>query len=115
MVLGGSAANLGVRACAQPTGGFSTNVELGVGIGKQQRLRVSVDGDEFDALQPLLNHSVHSVDAAPADTDDADHGEVVGGRSHSVSLAFQNSGVQLRPIMFESEAFFVFSPGVSQP
>ena len=115
MILGGGASNLRVRTGAEAAGGLASDVELGVGVGEQQRLRVGVDGDELDALQPLLDHSVNSVDAAPADTDDADHGEVVGGRSHSVDLAFQNSGVQLRPIMFESEPIFVFQPGVSQP
>src|SRR5690606_6633254 len=38
---------------------------------------VGVDGDELDPFQPGVDHPVDGVDAAAADADDLDHGEVV--------------------------------------
>jgi hypothetical protein len=40
-------------------------------------LSVGVDRNELDATEPEFDHSVHGVDAATADADDLDHGEVV--------------------------------------
>jgi len=51
--------------------------ELHVGIRQQQRLRVGVDRDELDALQPRVDHAVDGVAAAAADTDDLDHCQIV--------------------------------------
>ncbi len=82
MVFRGGATHLRVRACAKTTGRFTADVELCVCIGKQQRLTIRVDGDEFDALQAFFDHAVNRVDATAADTDDADHGEVVVRRGH---------------------------------
>ena len=62
-------ADLGVAAGAETAGQVTADVELDVGIAHQQRLRVGVDGDELDALQPGVDHPVDGVDAAAADTD----------------------------------------------
>ena len=79
--LGGAAADLGIAAGAEPAGEVATDVELDVGVAHQQRLRVGVDGDELDALQPGVDHPVDGVDAATADADDLDDGEIVLGRA----------------------------------
>jgi hypothetical protein len=41
-------------------------------MAQQQRLRVSVDGNEFHAFESSVDHPVDSVDTAAADTDDLD-------------------------------------------
>jgi hypothetical protein len=73
--------DLGIAAGAEPAGEVATDVELHVGVAHQQRLGVGVDGDELDALQTGVDHPVDGVDAATADADDLDHGEVVLGRA----------------------------------
>ncbi len=70
-------ADLGVGAGAEPAGQLAADVELDVGVAHQQRLRVGVDRDELDALEADLDHPVDGVDAAAADADDLDDGEVV--------------------------------------
>ena len=66
-----------IRAGAQAVRQFATDVELGLGIGHEQSLRVSVDGNELNALEADLDHSVHGVNSAAADADDLDHCQVV--------------------------------------
>ena len=77
VVLGGLRADVGVGAGAETTGQLAADVELDVGVAHQQRLRVGVDRDELDALETDLDHAVDGVDAAAADADDLDDGEVV--------------------------------------
>ena len=77
VVLGGLLADLGVGAGAEPAGELAADVELDVGVAHQQRLGVGVDGDELDALEADLDHPVDGVDAAAADADDLDDGQVV--------------------------------------
>ena len=86
VVLGGLAADLGVGAGAETAGQLAADVELDVGVGHQQRLRVGVDRDELDALEADLDHAVDGVDAAAADADDLDHGEVVVRGRHGSRL-----------------------------
>ena len=86
VVLGGPAADLGIRAGAEPAGELAADVELDVGVAHQQRLRVGVDRDELDALEPDVDHAVDGVDAAAADADDLDHGEVVLRSRHVPSF-----------------------------
>ncbi len=62
---------------AEAAGELAADVELHVGVAHQQRLRVGVDGDELDALQPGVDHAVDGVDAAAADADDLDDRQVV--------------------------------------
>ena len=70
-------ADLGVAAGAEAPGELPADVELHVGVAHQQRLGVGVDGDELDALQPGVDHAVDGVDAAAADADHLDDGQVV--------------------------------------
>ena len=82
VVLGGLAADVGFGAGAEATGELAADVELDVGVAHEQRLRVGVDGDELDALEADLDHPVDGVDAAAADADDLDDGQVVLRSSH---------------------------------
>ncbi len=77
MVLRSAAADLGICARTEPAGDLATDVELDVGVAHQEGLGVRVDGDELDAAKPELDHPVDSVNAATANADDLDHGEVV--------------------------------------
>ncbi len=76
-VLGGLFPDFGVGTGTQPPGRLASDVELDVGVGHQQRLGVGVDRDELHALEALLDHPVDGVDAAAADPDDFDDGQVV--------------------------------------
>ena len=82
VVLGGVVADVGVGAGAEAAGQLAADVELDVGVAHQQRLRVGVDGDELDALEPDLDHAVDGVDAAAADADHLDDRQVVVRRCH---------------------------------
>src|SRR5699024_2199998 len=77
MILGRLTADIGVGSGAQATCEFAADVELDIGVTHQQRLRVRVDGDELDALEPLFDHSVDGIDTATADADDFARREVV--------------------------------------
>lgn len=77
VILGRTSADLGVGAGAEPARELAPDIELHVGVAQQQRLRIGVDGDELDAAQAELDHSVDGVDAAAADADDLDHREIV--------------------------------------
>ena len=69
--------DLGIGAGAEAAGERATDVELHVGVGQQQRLRVGVDGDELHTLQAGVDHPVDCVAATATDTDDLDHREIV--------------------------------------
>ena len=71
------APDFGVGTGAEAAGQLATDVELDVGVAHQQRLGVGVDGDELDALETDLDHSVDGVDTAAADADDLDDRQVV--------------------------------------
>ena len=89
VLLGGLAPDLGIGAGAETAGELATDVELHVGVGEQQRLRVGVDRDELDALQPGVDHAVHRVAATAADADDLDDREVVlRSAEHRADLSF---------------------------
>ena len=77
----GGLADLRVAAGAEAAGEVAPDVELEIGVAHQQRLGIGVDGDELDALEPGVDHPVDRVDAAAADADDLDHGEIVLGRA----------------------------------
>src|SRR5690606_22030351 len=77
VVLCGTATDFGVGTCAQTTREFAAHVELHVGVAHEQRLSVGVDRDELGPAQAEIDHAVDGVDAATADADDLDHGEVV--------------------------------------
>ena len=77
MIFGGLVTDIGVSACAQSPGEFAADIELDVGVAHEQRLRVSVDRDELDALESLFDHAIDGVDAATADSDDLDNRQIV--------------------------------------
>src|SRR5690625_247928 len=72
VVLGGLLTHLRISAGAEATGQVPADVELDVGIAHQQCLRVGVDRDEFDALQPDFDHPVDGIATATADADHLD-------------------------------------------
>ena len=77
MILGRPAADIGVGPGTQSPGELAADIELDVGVAHEQRLRVSVDRDELDALEPLFDHAIDGVDAATADSDDLDNRQIV--------------------------------------
>ena len=77
VVLGGAPAHLGIGAGAQAAREVASDIELDVGVGHQQRLRVGVDRDELDPAKAEFDHAVDGVDTTTADADDLDDGEVV--------------------------------------
>ena len=89
VLLGGLATDLGIGARAEPPRELAADVELHVGVGQQQRLRVGVDGDELDAFQAGVDHAVDGVAAATADTDDLDDREVVLRSAEHGDLSFR--------------------------
>ncbi len=78
-LLGGGGADAGVCARTEPAGRLGADMDLHVGLGHQERLRVRVHGDELDARHAGLDHPRHRVRAAASDADDLDNGEVAPG------------------------------------
>ena len=97
VILGGLAADLRISTGAEATRELAADVELDVGVAHEQRLRVRVDGDELDALEPHLDHAVDGVDAAAADTDDLDDGKVVLRCCHVRCLSLAVGGGDSHP------------------
>src|SRR5699024_112442 len=71
--------NLWVGTGTKSTSKFSTNVQFHFSRGHEQCLGVCVDGNEFNTAQSDIDHSVDSVHAAAADTNNFDDGQVVLG------------------------------------
>ena len=88
VLLGGLLTDLGIGAGAEPARERAADVELHVGVGEQQRLRVGVDRDELDALQSRVDHPVDRVAATAADSDDLDHREIVLRSAEHVTSSF---------------------------
>jgi hypothetical protein len=86
VVLGGLAADVGVRAGAEAAGQLPPHVQLDVGVGGEQGLGVGVHGDELDAFEARLDHAVDGVDSTAADPDHLDHGQVVLRRRHHPTI-----------------------------
>ena len=74
--VGGSEADVGIRAGAQALGQLVTDVQLDVGVAHLQRLRVGVGRDELDSAQAGVDHPVDGVGASAADSDDLDDCQV---------------------------------------
>ena len=87
----------GLRAGAEAAGQLPADVELDVGVAHQQRLRVGVDRDELDALEPNLDHAVDGVDAAATDADDLDDRQVVVRRCHRAQPSLPGLAVSTGP------------------
>ena len=79
VLLGGLPTDLGIGAGAETPRERATDVELHVGVRQEERLRVGVDRDELDALEPGIDHAVDRVAATAADADDLDDREIVLG------------------------------------
>ena len=71
-LLGGGAADLRLRAGAEPLRDRHAHLDEAVGLGHGERLRVGVGDDEVDALQARLDHVVDRVAAGAADAEDGD-------------------------------------------
>ena len=65
-----------VGAGAEAARRLRADVDLLVGLGHEERLRVRVHGDELDARDSGLDHARDRVRAAAADADDLDDGEI---------------------------------------
>ena len=74
-LVGSLAADLGIGACAQALGQLFADLDLVVTLVHGQGLLIRVHGDEFHALEPVLDHAVHRVAAGAAHADDLDLGE----------------------------------------
>jgi hypothetical protein len=85
VILRGLPPDLRLGAGAQSPGELAADIELDIGVAHQQGLGVGVHRNELDALQSDLDHAVHGVDTAAADTDDLDDGEVVVRWGHVAS------------------------------
>jgi hypothetical protein len=70
VLVDGLAADLRPRAGAQSTGELLADLHLHVGLVLLQGLRVGVDRDELDGLDPLVDHPIEGVPAAAAHADD---------------------------------------------
>ena len=97
VLLGGQPADLGIAAGAQTPGQLAADVELEIGIAHEQRLGVGVGGDELDAPQPGLDHAVDGVDAAAADADHLDDGEIVVLRRNGHVIPYPRPKVETVP------------------
>src|SRR5699024_11135739 len=86
VVLCGLLTDIGCSTSTEPSGELTPDIELDVGIGHQQRLRVGVHRNELDAFQADLDHAIHGVHATATDTDDLNHREVVVRGSHRIRL-----------------------------
>ncbi len=74
VLLGRVAADVRVGARAQPLRHPGPELELPRAQGLVQNLGVGVGGDELDAPQPRLDHSIDRVPTRSADTDHLDRG-----------------------------------------
>ena len=77
VLLGGPTTNVGVRARTQTPGELAPDIELDVSVAHEQRLRVGVNGDELDAFETGLDHSIDCIDTAATGADNFDDREVV--------------------------------------
>ena len=71
-LLRGGAADLRLRAGAEPLRDRHAHLDEAVGLRHGERLGVGVGDDEVDALQPRLDHVVDRVAAGAADPEDGD-------------------------------------------
>ena len=71
-LLGRGAADLGLRAGAEPLGDREAHLDDALGLATGQRLGVGVGDDEFDALEAGLDHVVDGIAARAADPEHGD-------------------------------------------
>ena len=73
-----------------------------------EHLKVGVDGDEIDSLDPGLDHPVEGVAAPPADADDPDLG--AAGILDELELQFAGSLASHDSLLFFREHVLDFGP-----
>ena len=66
------AANLGIRARAEPLGELPADLQLDGRLGKLERLQVGVRGDELDPFDLGADHAVDGVASSAAHADHFD-------------------------------------------
>ena len=66
-------ADFRLGACAQSLGQGRADLQLHARLAAAQRLRIGIDGDEFDPLHSLVDHVVDGVSAATAHSHHLDH------------------------------------------
>ena len=71
-LLGGGAADIGLRAGAEALGDLHAHLDDALGLRHGERLRVGVGDDEVDALEAGRDHVVDGIAAGAAD---AEHGD----------------------------------------
>ncbi len=71
-LFGGGAADIGLRAGAQPFGHLHAHLDDAFGLRHGERLRVGIRHDEIDTLEPGADHVVDRVAAGAADTEHGD-------------------------------------------
>ena len=96
------AADLRIGPCSQTLGDLSPQLQLVLATTLRQGLKVGVRGDELDALETGVHHTIHGVAATTAHADNLDlgrqyclflqsDGKVTGG----LVLVKQNHGLPL--------------------
>ena len=82
--LGSALADFWVATGAKPFGQLIANAQAHRRAREHQRLRVGVDGDELDALDAFIDHTIDRILAAATDTDHLDRSEIV----HELGVTF---------------------------
>ena len=83
-----------VAAGSETAGDLVADPDLVRGVGLEERLRVGVEGDEFDPHHLGPDHPVDGVAPSAADTDDANQREVlgIGTQRHRALLSDPSTG-----------------------
>ncbi len=76
-LLGRFGADDRIATGAQALGELVADAHAVLGMGQHECLGIGIDGDEFDALQPLGNHAVDSIAAASPHAQNLDPGKVL--------------------------------------
>jgi hypothetical protein len=76
--IGRGPTNLGVGSGAEAPRDLSADIEFHVGVGHEEGLGIGVESDELHTADSRFDHAVHGIDAAPADSDDFDNGQIAG-------------------------------------
>src|SRR4029079_9773030 len=70
ILLDGLTSDLRPRTSAETARQLLADLDLQVGLGGEQRLRICVDGDELYAFQMLVDHPIDGIAATAADAHD---------------------------------------------
>ena len=93
MVLGSLPSLIRVGSGPQPSSEVPADIELNVGVAREEGLGIGIDGEELDSLESRLDHAVYGIATSAAYPHDPDHGEVVlGWNSHWSSASLLSDG-----------------------